>query len=141
MRLTLWTDYALRTLMFVGSKGGRLATIAEIAESFDISKAHLMKVVNKLGQQGYLDTARGKGGGIKLARSPRKSRWGDCARDGRGPRRGGLPRRNRVLPDRGMLCSAPRATRGHTRVFANAGRLHPGRPLGASCATGHQLGA
>ena len=70
MRLTLLTDYALRVLVFVGAKGGRLATIAEIAERFDISKTHLMKVVNRLGQQGYLATVRGKGGGIRLARSP-----------------------------------------------------------------------
>ena len=81
MRLNLWTDYALRTLIFVGAKGGRLATIAEIAESFDISKAHLMKVVNKLGQQGYLDTARGKGGGIKLARSPEEIHVGAIVRE------------------------------------------------------------
>jgi Iron-dependent Transcriptional regulator len=51
MHLTLWTDYALRTLIYVGAKGEQLSTIAEIAESFDISKSHLMKVVNKLGQQ------------------------------------------------------------------------------------------
>ena len=81
MRLTLWTDYALRTLIFVGAKGGRLATIAEIAESFDISKAHLMKVVNRLGQQGYLDTVRGKGGGIRLARSPAEIRVGAIVRE------------------------------------------------------------
>jgi Rrf2 family nitric oxide-sensitive transcriptional repressor len=81
MRLTLWTDYALRTLIFVGAKGGRLATIAEIAESFDISKAHLMKVVNRLGQQGYLDTVRGKGGGIRLARSPVEIRVGAIVRE------------------------------------------------------------
>jgi Rrf2 family nitric oxide-sensitive transcriptional repressor len=81
MRLTLWTDYALRTLIFVGAKGGRLATIAEIAKSFDISKAHLMKVVNKLGQQGYLDTTRGKGGGIKLARLPAEIRVGAIVRE------------------------------------------------------------
>ena len=48
MRLTLWTDYALRTLIYVGAKGGRLSTIAEVAESFDISKTHLMKVVNRV---------------------------------------------------------------------------------------------
>jgi Rrf2 family transcriptional regulator, nitric oxide-sensitive transcriptional repressor len=70
MRLTLWTDYALRTLVYVGAAGGRLATIAEIAKSFDVSKTHLMKVVNKLGEQGYLATIRGKGGGLRLARSP-----------------------------------------------------------------------
>jgi Rrf2 family nitric oxide-sensitive transcriptional repressor len=81
MRLALWTGYALRTLTFAGAKGGRLATIAEIAASFDISKAHLMKVVNRLGQQGYLDTVRGKGGGIRLARSPAEIRVGAVVRE------------------------------------------------------------
>ena len=81
MRFTLWTDYAPRTLIYVGAKGGRLATIAEIAESFDISKTHLMKVVNRLVQQGYIDTIRGKGGGIRLVRPPREIRVGAVVRE------------------------------------------------------------
>lgn len=81
MRLTLGTDYALRTLMFVAVKGGSACTIAEIAGTFAVSKAHLMKVVNKLVRQGYLDSSRGKGGGIRLARPAAEIRIGDVVRD------------------------------------------------------------
>lgn len=81
MRLTLWTDYALRTLIYVGAKGDRLSTIMEIAQSFGISKTHLMKVVNKLGQQGHIETVRGKGGGIKLGRPPEEITVGRIVRE------------------------------------------------------------
>jgi hypothetical protein len=64
MRLTLHTDYALRVLLHVAIADGKLITISDIAESFDISKQHLMKVANDLSQKGYLDTMRGRGGGI-----------------------------------------------------------------------------
>ena len=81
MRLTLHTDFALRVLIQVGLNDGKLTTIKDIARSFDISKAHLMKVVNDLSQMGYLDTVRGRGGGIRLMREPRDINIGQVVRD------------------------------------------------------------
>ena len=60
MRLTLNTDFSLRVLIHVGLCGDKLTTIKDIAQSFGISKAHLMKVVNDLSQKGYLETVRGR---------------------------------------------------------------------------------
>src|SRR5271156_1912540 len=70
MHLTLSTDYALRTLIYLGLKGDRLSTIAEIAERFAVSRTHLMKVVNKLVHHGHVTALRGRGGGLTLARTP-----------------------------------------------------------------------
>jgi Rrf2 family nitric oxide-sensitive transcriptional repressor len=68
MRLTVYSDYALRVLMYLAVKQGGLATIAEIAASYDISENHLMKVAHQLGVAGYVETVRGRGGGLRLAR-------------------------------------------------------------------------
>jgi Rrf2 family nitric oxide-sensitive transcriptional repressor len=81
MRLTLYTDYALRVLIHVAVADGKLITIRDIAERFDISKQHLTKVVSALSRRGYLDTVRGRGGGIRLCRPPRDINIGQVLRE------------------------------------------------------------
>lgn len=68
MRLTYLTDYSLRVLMYVSAVPQRLVTIQEIAQGYGISENHLMKVVHGLAQHGFIETVRGRGGGIRLAR-------------------------------------------------------------------------
>lgn len=80
MRLTTFTDYSLRVLMFLAARPGHPATIGAIAEAFGISRNHLMKVVQFLGQQSYLTNVRGRGGGIALAQSPADIRLGALVR-------------------------------------------------------------
>lgn len=68
MKLTVFTDYSLRVLIYVASRPDRRATIAEIADALGVSESHLTKVVHFLGKEGWLDTLRGKGGGVALGR-------------------------------------------------------------------------
>ena len=81
MRLTLHTDYALRVLLYAGLKRGALCTIPELVQHFDISRGHLMKVVHRLTQKGYLRTVRGKNGGMRLAREAAQINVGAVIRD------------------------------------------------------------
>ena len=81
MRLTLNTDFSLRVLMHVGLCGDKLTRINDIAQSFGISKAHLKKVVNDLSKNGYVETVRGRNGGIRLMREPRHINIGQVVRN------------------------------------------------------------
>ena len=81
MRLTLHTDYALRVLLYVGLNRDTLTTIPEIVLHFDISTGHVMKVVQRLAKKGYLQTIRGKKGGMRLARGPTEISVGGVVRD------------------------------------------------------------
>ena len=80
MKLNLQTDYALRVLIYVGTNSENLSTIQEIADAFSASNAHLMKVVHRLGKEGYLDTVRGRNGGMRLNRRPEAIGIGEVVR-------------------------------------------------------------
>ena len=70
MHITRYTDYSLRVLIYLAAESNRLATIQEIADSYDISRNHLMKVVHQLNKKGYIETIRGKKGGMRLHMAP-----------------------------------------------------------------------
>ncbi len=81
MRLTRYSDYAIRVLLHLGSQpGDRLSSIGDVARSYGISQNHLMKVVNDLVKAGYLESVRGRFGGIRLARPPESINIGEVVR-------------------------------------------------------------
>jgi Rrf2 family nitric oxide-sensitive transcriptional repressor len=80
MQLTRYTDYSLRVLIYLAADPDHLATIDEIARRYGISRAHLMKVVHQLGLRGYVETVRGRGGGLRLARAPERIGVGEVVR-------------------------------------------------------------
>ncbi|MFO7530675.1 MAG: Rrf2 family transcriptional regulator [Marinobacter sp.] len=81
MHITRYTDYSLRVLIYLSAQGDRLATIQEIADSYDISKNHLMKVVHQLNKKGYIETIRGKKGGMRLHMAPEDINIGILVRE------------------------------------------------------------
>ena len=85
VRLTTFTDYSLRVLIYLAAEPARRATIREIAQAFGISKNHLMKVAYLLGKAGLLANVRGKGGGLELARAPHAINVGWVVRQTEGP--------------------------------------------------------
>lgn len=80
MRLTNFSDYSLRLLMFAAAQGDRLITIEEASEIYGISRAHLMKIANTLTRAGYLKAVRGRSGGLTLAKPPHRIKLGDVIR-------------------------------------------------------------
>lgn len=86
MRLTAFTDYSLRVLIYLAAQpGGRRATIAEIARAFAVSENHLTKVVHLLGKAGLLSNLRGRGGGLVLARPAAAIDLAEVVRAAEGP--------------------------------------------------------
>jgi Rrf2 family nitric oxide-sensitive transcriptional repressor len=80
MRLKTYTDYTLRVLIRLAVQPEGLTTIAQIAENYEISENHLMKVVHQLGVAGYIEAVRGRNGGIRLAKSPADINVGEIVR-------------------------------------------------------------
>lgn len=80
MQLTIFTDYGLRSLMYLAAHPDRRCSVREVAEHYGISRNHLVKVVHRLAQLGYIDSSKGKGGGIKIAQRADKLKLGDLVR-------------------------------------------------------------
>jgi Rrf2 family nitric oxide-sensitive transcriptional repressor len=80
VRLTRFTDYALRVLIYLGVTEEHSVTVNELAQAYGISRNHLVKIVHRLGTLGYVETMRGKNGGMRLAHAPADIRVGDVVR-------------------------------------------------------------
>ena len=136
MRLTLHTDYALRVLIRVAMADGKLITIDDVAKTFDISKQHLMKVAADLSRKGYLDTVRGRNGGIRLRLQPRDINVGQVVRHtedkldviGCLERRGYCPI-ERACVLRGVLRDATKAFLAVLDAYTLADLIEPKRAL------------
>lgn len=80
MQLTSFTDYGLRSLMYLAGQPDKLCSVKEISDHYGISRNHLVKVVHRLSQLGYIISSKGKGGGIRLAKEADNLRLGDLVK-------------------------------------------------------------
>lgn len=80
MELSRFTDYSLRTLIYTGMHAGRTVTVSEVASAYGISENHLVKITHNLGKLGFLETKRGRSGGIRLSDAPDKINIGAVVR-------------------------------------------------------------
>lgn len=85
MKLTSYTNYALRSLQLAALKSPDLVRVDDVAKIHNLSRPHIMKIVHELGRAGYLETVRGRGGGFRLARPPEDIVVGDVVRITEGP--------------------------------------------------------
>jgi Rrf2 family nitric oxide-sensitive transcriptional repressor len=85
MKLTSYTNYAMRSLQFAALKAPELVRIDDVAQIHNLSRPHIMKIVHELGKAGYLETVRGRSGGFRLARAPEDISVGDVVRITEGP--------------------------------------------------------
>ncbi len=81
MRLTRFTDYAMRSLFYMACKPDQLVTVGQIAKTYNISQNHLVKVVQDLVKHGYVTSVKGRGGGMRLAKSPDELNLGQIVRN------------------------------------------------------------
>lgn len=80
MQLSLHADYALRVLIYLGTRQGEVVATRQISDAYGISKHHLVRVVQTLGEHGYVELLPGRSGGVRLLRQPESIRLGDVIR-------------------------------------------------------------
>lgn len=81
MKITQFTDFSLRLLLYLARNRDRIVTVREVAEYYKVSAEHLKKIVRRLSELGHLHTVRGKHGGLKLAREPHEINLGRLLRE------------------------------------------------------------
>jgi Rrf2 family transcriptional regulator, nitric oxide-sensitive transcriptional repressor len=127
MRLTQYTDFSLRVLIYLGLHDDRRCTIREISEAYGISRNHLMKVVQQLAAEGFVESVRGVGGGLSLAHVPEKLSVGRIVRA--------------MEPDMGLVeCMRPNNECVITRACALTGMLDEARKAFLAVLDGYTLG-